>query len=194
MIGLSLSLTSVVLQARVRWNPLTFTEAFDNVAWSKAATTINPDLFAAPDGTQTADEAASTGSDLLSRAVTVASGSTQTFSLHMQRGNHDWTRLTILNGANEVRAWFNLATGAKGTANVAGTGVLSDYDIVDAGGGWYRCWLTGSIPGVTSYTIANASTTGDNVFTRVASGARRLWGAQINAGPLAPYQRVGATF
>jgi hypothetical protein len=97
----------------------------------------------------------------------------------MKRSNIDWVRLTFLNGANEVQAWFNLSTGTIGTVNATGTATSASASIQNIGNGWYRCVLVGAIPGQTSYTFFNTTAAADASFTRVTGGERYLWGAQL---------------
>lgn len=164
-------------------NLSTYSEAFDNAAWSKANTTITADDTTAPNGTATADRATASGTDTVSRSFTVASGSVHAFSCYLKRGDHDFVRMGIFNSGNEVNAWFNLAAGSVATAVVSG-GVLTSATIEDVGNGWYRCILVGSLTGQTTYNIVFASAASSLSFTRVA-GYRFQWGAQVEASSFA---------
>lgn len=182
------------------WNPLTLTplgqqfwesrtnlalwsEDFTNAAWTKVSTTITGNDTLAPDGTNTADLFTVTSTfDSVQGGVTVISGATVACSVFAKRGNHDWIRLTLLNGGNEVRAWFNLATGSVGSQTATGTGVPGGIFIQPAANGFYRCVLVGAITGATSYTFLTASASADASFTRVSGGTRFQWGAQIEQG------------
>jgi hypothetical protein len=112
----------------------------------------------------------------------VGSSATVAFSLYMKRSNIDWVRLTFLNGANEVQAWFNLSTGTIGTVNATGIATSASASIQNIGNGWHRCVLVGAIPGQTSYTFFNTTAAADASFTRVTGGERYLWGAQLEEG------------
>jgi hypothetical protein len=161
-------------------NLLTFSQEFDNAVWSKQNATVTANNIAAPDGTTTADLIVCTASpESVNRSITVSSGAIVTLSFFIKKGTHNWVRLSIFNGANEIRAWFDVDTGTLGTVNTAGTGTSAAGAIQNAGGGWYRCILTGAIPSVTSYTILNASADADASFTRVIGGERYIWGAQV---------------
>ena len=166
--------------AKAEENLFLHSQEFDNAAWSKANTTVTANNTAAPDGTTTAELVVGTGAaDTLSRSVTVESGAVVTLSMFIKYSNMDWVRLTILNGANEIRAWFDVNNGTLGTVNTAGTGTSAAGSIQNIGNGWYRCILSGAIPATTSYTIVNATASADASFTRVTNGERYLWGAQL---------------
>jgi hypothetical protein len=173
-----------------RTNLLTYSEQFDNAAWGKGNTTVTADAI------DTADLLTTTGSDSITRTVTVDSGATISYSEYIKKGNHDWVRLTVLNGTDELQAWYNLTTGVVGTSKATGTAVLTGAQIrpaVDAG--FYRCTLTGAIPAATSCTIVSATANADNTFTRSAVGSTRYHrGAQLEVGAFSTsYIPTGAT-
>jgi hypothetical protein len=160
-------------------NLFTHSESISS-GWGISNTSITSDAIASPVGTITADLATNTGgNDSISRVATVGSSATVAFSLYMKRSNIDWVRLTFLNGANEVQAWFNLSTGTIGTVNATGTATSASASIQNIGNGWYRCVLVGAIPGQTSYTFFNTTAAADASFTRVTGGERYIWGAQL---------------
>ena len=167
-----------------RVNLLTYSEDFSNAAWTSVGGTVTPNSTTAPDGTLTADTFVSTGSDQIFQVGTVTSGATATLSFYLKKSTYDWVRLTLLNGANEVRGWFNLSSGVVGTQNVSGTGVAAGISISSVGNNWFRCVISGSIPAATAYTGVIASASADASFTRVA-GNRFQWGAQLEAGAFA---------
>jgi hypothetical protein len=189
-----------VLSARV--NLLTKTEQFDDAAWVKAGaspSTVTANTTVAPNGTTTADtitnSAAPAGEAVYQTITTSVSGASLRYSKRFKRGNHDWVRITAVDDAtstNGFGAWFNLATGAAGTSQVAGTGTLASKSITSLGDSWYLCEVVGTVP-ATSVRVLNASADADNSFTRVANGTRIVWGADLrvaNDTALPVYQRV----
>ena len=63
-------------------------------------------------------------------------------------GSHDFVKIALLDqsaGANGIEAWFNIATGAAGTAQADGTGTLADSGIIDQDNGKYEIWASGKI-------------------------------------------------
>jgi len=177
----------------VTQNFLTFSQAFDNAAWTKTASTINTAALLAPDGTLTGEAvvANTTSSTLHYVAATepVLSGKTVTFSVYAQAGAVSWILLATQN-ANFLQN-FNLSTCVTGT----GSGLGASTQLVN---GWCRCSMvvTGSssvAPGVriyaananNGYTYAAGNTTSPQVY---------LWGAQYVQGNWAgPYKATTST-
>jgi hypothetical protein len=192
---------------RARYNLLTFSEQFDNAAWTKSATgdvpTVTANTTLAPDGTTTADTITNGATPTLEtvlQTVTVVSGASVAASIRFKRGNHDWVRITVQDGAatqNGFGAWFDVANGVVGATQTEGTGLPTSKTITALGNGWYACTITGSVPTATTYRFINASANADNSFTRVANGTRIVWGAQLltaadQTSTGGAYQRIAA--
>jgi hypothetical protein len=168
-------------------NLITRSEEFEDAAWAKTDTTISANSVVAPNGTLTADLAtegtAGTGRTERTSVVTVPAGSTLAFSIRVLKSSElDWVRLRISNsaGTNLGAAWFNIQTGAKGTASSFGTNSNTISDIQSLGGGWYLLSLiTTFATGDTTANLLVASASADNSFTRVNNAAYALWGAQL---------------
>ena len=171
-----------LLIEEARTNLLTYSEQFDNAAWTKSAATITANNIAGPDGNTTADllkedtSAAALRSVVLN--VTYATG--YTFSIYAKLASG--SRKLYLNGGG-MRAAFDLSSGTIVLSDASSVGTAS---ITPVNNGWYRCsvYLSGSV-GTNSVTVAlsqatastyGASYTGDNT-----SGVF-LWGAQLEAG------------
>ena len=171
-------------------NLLTYSSTFDNAIWTKASTSVTPNVTVAPDGTQTAYKlynAVATGNLYAYNAVFVpVIGQVYTTSIYVKAA--EWSRFCIetLIGGNDTAAWFDLAAGTV-LFNSSGT-------ITPVGNGWYRCSVTA--PAATATTAggivlhalpptvntATVTITGDGV-----SGCY-IWGAQLNRGSTpAPY-------
>lgn len=71
-----------------RRNLFTFTEEFDNLAWTKAGTIVTPNVVAAPDGTMTADSISYTGggANQLNNGFSTAITAPITISFWARRG------------------------------------------------------------------------------------------------------------
>ena len=73
----------------IQWAPnnlLTFSEQFDNAAWSKVNATITANTIAAPDGTTTADRLVNTGLWGLDQAATLVAGIRYVISVWVKSG------------------------------------------------------------------------------------------------------------
>jgi hypothetical protein len=168
-----------------------WSQEFNNGAWLGADRTVVQDAAVAPDGTWTGDKITdgALGTAFLSQSVTATADVIHTASRYFKRGNHDWVRLGIAGGANQVNGWFNLATGAS-AATVAGTGASATASMVDAGNGWYRCIISGNVgSGLTTITFYSSSATASGNGTRITDGYRYEWGAQFenNKSTVAAY-------
>jgi len=138
-------------------NLVTYSEQFDNAAWSKYLTTISPNNATSPDGTQNADMATSdTGGDL-KNILNVATSTTYTFSFYVKRG-------TVADAKYRV---YNFDTG---TNIVAPTSYISQTNT--------STWVRISV----SFTSSATGTSyGFYLLDGASAGTIYLWGAQVEA-------------
>lgn len=170
-------------------NLLQRSEEFDNASWLKTDTTITANNIASPDGYQTADlctEGVAGTASLNQGSAAYTANNPVSFSVYLKRGNTDWIRVTQTGNAtpaDSVRAWFNLATGAKGTVLVAGAATQGASTIQALKGGWYRCTVT-YLPNAaeTVSQIYFMSASADGNTTRVNNATYYVWGAQCEIG------------
>jgi len=157
-----------------RTNLLTYSSAFDNVAWTKTACSMTTAADIAPDGTQTAqlfipNSGATIGSGTsLYQRVTLASGAIA-ISIYVKANQLTTCNLqdSSGNGAN-----FNLSTGV--VSSNTGTGVGS---ITSVGNGWYRCVVTIASAAANPYLYFYPTSGTANGFNGIY-----IWGAQLEAG------------
>jgi hypothetical protein len=178
-------------------NLLTYSEQFDNAAWTKSRATISADAIAAPDGRTTADKFVEDGTasqtHQMSRGVSVTSGTPITLSVYAKAAERSRLSTAFTNAgafSTVQRATFDLSTGiassTQGTPTVA---------IEALSGGYYRCSITATPTSTATATsilyLDNGSTV---VYTGDGSSGLYLWGAQLVVGsdPLG-YIGVGAT-
>lgn len=168
-----------LLIEEARTNLLTYSEQFDNAAWSKFSSSVSADAITSPDGAITADkliESATTAAHYL-KGTHALSASTFTVSFFAKAGERSVVMVFLASVAGSV-VWFNLATGAVGTNQGAATAT----SISNIGNGWYRCTAT------FSSTVANdvcvGVSSGNNTFSYTGDGTSGLyiWGAQLEAG------------
>lgn len=165
-------------------NLITYSEQFDNAAWTNSGTTETADTIANPvDGATTADTlTASAGGTYhyIGRSVVteLTVGAQYTLSAFVKRNNNDWIYLMFPhNSATANFAYFNTATGAFGTksANISGTSVTA------LSSGWYRITATATyIAGGTigaGVGIANANDGAS--FSAAGTEAVEIFGAQV---------------
>ena len=184
-----------VLSARV--NLLTYSEQFDNAAWTKQNGAISANAETAPNGTLTADKftptaAASVDHRVITGVITTTGG--YTLALYVKPAGY--SKFGFRNGAVGEHATFNLSgAGAVIEVNSCTATITAEPD------GWYkvqivdtsasiRCDMWPLDDGYTSGSPGSYSYTGDGT-----SGIY-IWGADLrvtNDGVGLPaYQRVAA--
>lgn len=170
-------------------NLLVRSEEFDNASWLKTDTTVTANNIASPDGYTTAElctEGVGGSASLNQGTAAYTANTPVTFSVFLKRGNTDWVRVTQTGTAtplDSVRAWFNLATGAKGTVAAAGAATQASSHIVALANGWYLCSVT-YLPNAAETTsqVYFMSAAADNNSSRVNNATYYVWGAQCEIG------------
>ena len=151
--------------------------------WLLRRATKTTSAGTAPDGTNTAVKITPTavsGTHRIDQNPAGLATSTQyTFSVFGKQDGYTGLSLTVGRGDNlsVATAYFNLATGAVGTA---ATGVVSSMQ--NAGNGWYRCIMTLTTPNpiaVDAILIGVGSDASTFSFTGNASDAIQIWGPQL---------------
>jgi len=168
-----------------RANSLTYSEEFDNAAWTKARTTITANAATAPDGTTTADKlirGTDNNINVVYKTVSLPQ-TTYTLSVFAKKGEYTFCTLNLPN----VQGWdadrwvsVNLADGSYTTSASAPTST----SVVAYPNGWYRI----SITHAASATVARAgyiearSSAGYGVQAGDGTSGIYIWGAQFEAG------------
>jgi len=171
-----------------RTNIVLYSEQFDDVSWTKNASTLTPNTTVSPNGNLNADTLSVTTSTYSGVYRTVSGTSAiYTVSVYAKKNTKDWLFLVDVQGTGG-RAWFNLNTGVLGT-------VVSGYTatITNVGNGWYRCTLTNTTAQSAIYHQLGLSDA-DNTLTPISAGSAFIWGAQLEAGAYpSSYIRTEAT-
>jgi len=172
--------------ASILSNLALYSQDFDNAGWGKSTASVTANTSVAPDGTTTGDTVTSSGATgyvypANTGLFAAAGGATYTYSVYAKAGTA--TSITLLVAATATYSGtFNLSTGVSstGTANTT-------VSMVDAGNGWWRCIITFASVANTAYTELQIG--------RVASTLTFLvWGAQLVVGSTAQtYTRSLAT-
>jgi hypothetical protein len=170
-----------LLVEEARTNLLTYSEQFDNAAWTKSNSTVTANSVVAPDGTTTADKCQedSVNTYHYSFQQRTYSAGVHTISAYFKAAERSFAWLYLNTGATAT-AYFNLATGVVGTVSGTGSPTAS---ITSVANGWYRCTLTATVPatvGGAGYGIALADNTPS--YTGTTGSGIYVWGAQLEAG------------
>ena len=169
-----------------RTNLVTYSEQFDNAAWSKTNSTITANTIVAPDGALTGDklvEDTANSTHFVQRNATVTfTAAANTFSVYLKAGERTWTRLTLLDGVSTFGAYFNLSTGAIGATSGGATATATPV-----GNGWYRCSITATTAATASGSARILLANADNGQTYTGDGYSGIyiWGAQLEVGAFA---------
>ena len=163
-----------------RTNLLTYSEQFNNAAWTKSNTTVSANAAIAPDGTTTADLVYpnSTGSGRsLYQSAAGTIGVSYTRSIFLKTNGIRYACLGC--GGPSLAAWFDLQNGTVGTIAGGVTATIQSY-----GSGWYRCSVTNTASGTTIFFGDLILASADNSTSVTANGTDGIyyWGAQLEAG------------
>jgi hypothetical protein len=161
-----------------RTNLLTYSEQFDNAAWTKDGSTATANAATSPDGTSNADKLFETATTDFHRVfgstISVTSGTAYTASIFVKAAEVTTFAIELRLTASVGTATFNLV--AETATN---GGIIQDY-----GNGWYRCIFTATATatgnGRPFFYIKQSSSYAGN-----ASNGILIYGASLEAGSYA---------
>lgn len=160
----------------VPYNLLSYSEEFDNTAWTKTQAAVTPNAVQPPNiQTTTADLIYPTGSTAFiqtSGTTTTASGGTYYFSVYAKAAGKNFIMLNPSGGTTGV--WYNLSTGVVGTQS-AGTGI-----ILNMNNGWYHCIWQGTLSGALQPIVRISDADNSTSNTPSTTTGVYLWGAQLS--------------
>ncbi|MEY4756849.1 MAG: hypothetical protein RJA34_1747 [Pseudomonadota bacterium] len=168
------------LVEEARTNLLTYSEQFDNAAWTKSNATVTVNAVTALDGLTTADklvEAATTSTHYLQQIFSATNATAYTGSFFAKAGERTKIAVWFSGAFSFVSGYFDLSTGTK----ISGTG-----EIVSVGGGWFRISYSNTATSTASsaFIITVCDATGNATYTGNGTSGIYIWGAQLEAGSL----------
>ena len=167
-------------------NLVTYSEQFDNAAWSKTGATVTANTTTAPDGTATADTFtldSSTGSHTLTSPATSVAAGVNIVSYFIKSNGGDYVQLNWGTGSNPNNAYvnFRLSTLEIGTQYYC-TGYIQKLP-----NGWFRVSMRVEIdtPGAQTAIalVTGLTSTRNESFTGDGTSGIYIWGAQLEASP-----------
>ena len=177
-----------------RRNLLTYSEQFDNAAWTKTSSTVTANADTAPDGTLTADaliEDGSTANHLVQLSSSLASA-TYRASIYVKPKDGRRYCLLYVVGFNGGQ-YFDLQ-GAGAVLGTQGNAPTSPTVSAEANG-YYRVSFTFTGTATTFQVYTSDNGTRFSGFAGSAGSGLFIWGAQLETGSTATaYQRVGSAF
>jgi len=170
-----------------RTNLLTYSEQFDNAAWTNYDR-VTQNSVISPSGAQDGSTftVLSTVS-FLGQNPTLTSSTPYSFSIYAKKGN--WDIFRIGNGSSSTNAaWFDLTNGTTGN-QVGGTSKIEAV-----GNDWYRCSYTTSNPNIggTYSFFVNLSTAMGATSSPGDGSTMSFYAAQIEEGSY-PTSYIGPT-
>jgi Concanavalin A-like lectin/glucanases superfamily len=170
-------------------NLLTYSEQFDNAAWTKVLTTVTSTSIVAPDGNSTAEKYAGTNGATTRQSVyqsyNFTAGTKYTLSVYVKQAERRYFSF-----------WFdspNISEGAYyGAGNIIDlqTGTIATgsqtMSIQSVGGGWYRCSVTATptVSGNFALSFAIGEPNNNPPYSATGDGTSGIyiWGAQLEKG------------
>ena len=187
-------------------NLLTYSNNFDNAAWTKAnLSRVIPHVegIVAPDGSLSAEKfIEGTGTPAspffyIFQNKTVSVETTYTMSIYVKAGERTFCNLRLDdNSVNLANCMFNLTTGTFTTPTKGGTVVDATATIQEFNNGWYRISLkaTWSIaPTTVSFKLQLANSTPVVNYTGNGLSGIYIWSAQLEAGTYGTSSYVNST-
>lgn len=160
-------------------NLVTYSEQFDNAAWTKTETTVSANSVANPmDGQVTADsllETTANAEHTITNGATLAA-SAAVFSVCVKALSRDWVRLKVTDSAATIAtAFFDLSTGVVGTLSGCTAAITQVYP------SWYRCEMRISSPAAGAAVASIQPSTDGSTVSYVGEVTKGLYlfGAQV---------------
>lgn len=173
--------TRVNAQGLIEYAPhnlLTYSEQFDNAAWTKVRANTIANATTAPDGTTTADklidDGATVGQGYVGQNVTYTN-IPYNFSFYAKAGEVTSVRCYIVDSIGIISASNAIVDLTSGTVTSGSANVVS------IGNGWWRITVSGTPTagsGSVRVLLPTDTATTDGFY---------IWGAQLNQGELQPY-------
>jgi hypothetical protein len=173
--------------AKAEENLFTYSQEFDNAAWTKIGGSIVANDAVAPDGTTTAEklnEATSTAEFQIRQ--TAPSVTTFTASIFAKAAQRDKLYIQFSATSNEY-IFFDLTAGTVAGSQLTTTTNTSSRSsaITSVGNGWYRCSITVTLISAAApsirFGVSDTIVSATPNYAGTAGNGIHIWGAQVEA-------------
>lgn len=179
--------TGLILEGAAT-NLLTYSEQFDNAAWTKTRASVDDNSAIAPDGTTTADtfiedSTASNSHSIHTTTTTLTIGTAYSFGLFVKAAfGTRYIALTFGGTAYAAPVTVVFTLNASVSPSVTGSGTGS---ITDIGNGWFKVVLTATAQATGGasaiYYLSNSAVSAGLVYTGDGTSGLYIWGADLRA-------------
>jgi hypothetical protein len=181
--------TSITTLVQTGENLITYSEQFDNAAWSvgfiRTGITTNTSATTAPDGTNTAEklreDTTASNSHYIARTFSgLTSTTSYTFSVFAKKEERSVIVIGSWDGVSGLDTTFDINSGTITYTPVGVTASITQYP-----NGWYRCVTTRTIAQTTVQPVIYLTQDGTTSYTGDGTSGIYIWGAQLERGSTA---------
>ena len=169
-----------------RTNLVTYSEQFDNAAWTKTRSSITANTVVAPSGALTGEklveDATASSTHLVAQTFSATSGTTYNATIYVKAGERTEFTFQLATAFPATSVRVNLLTGL--ITSTSGSPIGSA--VTSVGNGWYRVSFSQTATSTTTASLnAFISVGGTTVYTGDGYSGIYIWGAQLEAGAFA---------
>lgn len=174
-----------------RVNLITYSGALDNAAWAKVRATVTANAITAPDGTLSADKLVEDSTAANNHQAFFSNTANTTYgayagSIYIKQGERRYAQIRLTCSANGTPVLADIVVDTQSGTITATNNVLAS-GITNAGGGWWRVYLTqthatGSQVNLSVFISTVSSYQANPTYSGDGASGLYVWGAQLEAG------------